>query len=623
MLGKVLAGHYKVTKHLGGGGFGRTYVAQDLHLPGKPLVIIKHLKPISSMQEVLEMARDLFDREAKVLYRLGKHDQIPTLLAHFEEDEEFFLAQDYIHGHTLNQEIQRGRKQSEAYVINFLHQLLPLLEFVHSQQVIHRDIKPSNIMRRKSDGKLVLIDFGAVKEVSTQSLQDQTITRSGLAIGSPGYMPNEQYGGRAQYASDIYAVGVTCIQALTGIAPRDFPEDEATNEIVWRHLVKVSDPLADLLDKMVRFDFRQRYRSVAEVMVDLSKIPMPKSVEAVKPIPVIKVGEADRIPDKVQDKSPVIAPDTLEILPITQIVENLSSLEDQLRVKKLMFLVCTGILENDPERLAGYEMQDLVLSIYEISPNPDQLKIQLFNAVQTIAPAKQPQYLALAKSIYGILLPLYGILSPEEQAASALESDLQQLRVKKLLLYVCRQTWENDLAKLQQVKIGDLLHELRQIAPSLPKLKSLLDESVKATSKPSEYMAIADLILERLAISYDPDAPALADPLLEAEPSLPDLTGLSPELFDIRLELMRYCNPLRLKMLLYAATKSATQGSMDWTELKVHDLDSLLRSLLQNCDNLNAVQNRLCQAAANLQPSDIYQQIINQLLRVLKTIYQA
>lgn len=621
MLGKVLAGHYKVTKHLGGGGFGRTYIAQDLHLPGKPLVIIKHLKPISSMQEVLEMARDLFDREAKVLYRLGKHDQIPTLLAHFEEDEEFFLAQDYIHGHTLNQEIQRGRKQSEAYVINFLHQLLPVLEFVHSQQVIHRDIKPSNIMRRKSDGKLVLIDFGAVKEVSTQSLQDQTITRSGLAIGSPGYMPNEQYGGRAQYASDIYAVGVTCIQALTGIAPRDFPEDEATNEIVWRHLAKVSDPLADLLDKMVRFDFRQRYRNVAEVMVDLSKIPMPKSVEAVKPIPVIKVGEADRIPDKVQDKSPVIAPDTLETLPITQIVENLSSLEDQLRVKKLMFLVCTGILENDPERLAGYEMQDLVLSIYEISPNPDQLKIQLFNAVQTIAPAKQPQYLALAKSIYGILLPLYGILSPEEQAASALESDLQQLRVKKLLLYVCRQTWENDLAKLQQVKIGDLLHELRQIAPSLPKLKSLLDESVKATSKPSEYMAIADLILERLSISYDPDTPALADPLVESEPSLPDLSELSPELFDIRLELMRYCNPLRLKMLLYVATANHTK--MDWTELKIHDLDSLLRSLLQNCANLNAVQNRLCQAATTMQPSDIYQQIINQLLRVLKPIYQS
>jgi len=620
MLGKVLAGHYRVTKHLGGGGFGRTYVAEDLHLPGKPSIIIKHLKPISSMQEVLDMARDLFDREAKVLYRLGKHDQIPSLLAHFEEDEEFFLAQEYIHGHTLNQEIQRGRKQNEAYVINLLHQLLPLLEFVHSQQVIHRDIKPSNIMRRRSDGKLVLIDFGAVKEVSTQSLQDQTITRSGLAIGSPGYMPNEQYGGRAQYASDIYAVGVTCIQALTGISPRDFPEDEATSEIVWRHLAKVSDPLANLLDKMVRFDFRQRYRSVQEVMVDLLKISVPSPADAPKPVSVSKP-VAVKVAEPVH--TPAKTPDTLETLPLSQIAENLSCLEDQLRVKKLMFLVCTGILENDPERLAGYEMQELILSIYEISPSPDQLKVHLLNAVQTIAPAKQPQYLALARAIYGMLLPLYGIPSPQEQAASVLESDLQQLRVKKLLVYVCRQTWENDLAKLQAIKIADLLHELRQIAPSLPKLKSLLDENVKATSKPDEYMAIADLILERLSISYDLDTPALADPLVEAEPSLPDLTGLSPELFDIRLELMRYCNPLRLKMLLYVATVPASQGSMDWTELKIHDLDSLLRSLLQNCTDLNAVQNQLRQAATYLQSSDIYQQIIHQVLRVLKPIYQA
>jgi serine/threonine protein kinase len=610
MLGKVLAGRYRVTKHLGGGGFGRTYVAEDLHLPGKPPVIIKHLKPMSSMQEVLEMARDLFEREAKVLYRLGRHDQIPTLLAHFEEDEEFFLAQEYIHGHTLNQEIQRGKKQSEAYVINFLHQLLPVLEFVHSQQVIHRDIKPSNIIRRKSDGKLVLIDFGAVKEVSTQSLQEQSFTKSGLAIGSPGYMPNEQYGGKAQYASDIYAVGVTCIQALTGISPRDLPEDEATNEIAWRHLAQVSAPLANLLDKMVRFDFRQRYRSVAEVMADLAKISVSPSRETSKPA---------KKPISVKTVEPAPSLATLETLPLTQIVENLMGIEDQLRLKKLMFLVCTGILENDPNRLAGYELQDLVLSIHEISPSPEYLKVQLFNAVQTIAPRKQSQYLALAKSLYRALLPLYGICSPEEQAASALESDLQQLRVKKLLLYVCRQTWENDLGKLQSIKIADLLGELRQIAPSLSQLKSLLEESVKATTKPNEYMAIADLIVERLSMSYHPEPPPVTDSLEEAEPSLPQQSVLSSELFDVRLELMRYCNPLRLKMLLYVATSSNT---IDWTELKTHDLNSLLRSLLHSCPDLPTLHHHLRQALTHLQPENIYQQISNQLLRVLKPMYE-
>ncbi len=610
MLGKVLASRYKVTKHLGSGGFGRTYMAEDLHLPGKPLVIIKHLKPISSMREVLEMARDLFDREAKVLYRLGKHDQIPTLLAHFEEDEEFFLAQEYIHGHPLNHEIQRGKKQSEAYVLNFLHQLLPVLEFVHSQQVIHRDIKPSNIIRRKSDGKLVLIDFGAVKELSNQSFTEHTVTPSGLAIGSPGYMPNEQYAGKAQYASDIYAIGVTCIQALTGISPRDLPQDEMTNEIVWRHLAPVSSALANLIDKMVRFDYQQRYRSVAQLMADLVQIPIP---------PVVELPQPASSPKLIPVKAP--SPETPDTLPLAQVVANLSGIEDQLRLKKLLFLLCTGILEKDPERLAGYELQELVLSIYEINPNPEYLKVQLLNAVQTIAPAKQPQYLALAKSAYGALLPLYGMPSPAEQAASALERDLRQLRVKKLLLYVCRQIWENDLGKLQEIKIADLLCELRQVAPSLPKLQSLLDEGVKVSGKPSEYMAIADLILERLSMTYDPSPPPVADDLSDPELSLPDPSALSTELFDVRLELMRYCNPLHLKILLYVA-QSSSQEAIDWTELKAHDLYSLLRSLLQNCPDLKALQYRLRQASASLQPSDTYQQITNHLLRILKPIYE-
>ncbi|MFN3927730.1 MAG: protein kinase domain-containing protein [Pseudanabaenaceae cyanobacterium] len=284
MLGKTLAGRYRIVRHLAGGGFGRTYLAEDLHLPGKPPCIIKHLKPISSMQEVLDMARDLFEREAKALYRLGKHDQIPSLYAHFEEDEEFFLAQEYIHGFNLNQEIRRGKKLSEAYVLSLLGEILPVLEFVHSQQVIHRDIKPSNIMRRQADNRLVLIDFGAVKEVSRANLHETALTQSTLALGSPGYMPNEQYAGRAQYASDIYALGVTCIQALTGVPPRDLPEHPDTHELQWQHLVEVSAPVAELLERMVKVDFRDRYRTVPELIQDFLKLPLlpppPKSPPA-------------------------------------------------------------------------------------------------------------------------------------------------------------------------------------------------------------------------------------------------------------------------------------------------------------------------------------------------------
>jgi len=604
MLEKVLAGHYRIVKHLGGGGFGRTFLAEDLHLPGKPLCIIKQLKPMSVMADVLELARELFDREAKVLYRLGKHDQIPSLLAHFEEDEEFFLAQEYIQGHTLHKEIQRGHCQSESYVRQLLEEILPVLEFVHNQQVIHRDIKPSNLIRRQQDGKIVLIDFGAVREVTTQSLQETSFTKPGLAVGSPGYMPSEQSSGRAQYASDIYAVGMVCIQALTGIAPRDLPVDEHTGEVKWQNLVQISAPFMEVLTKMVRFDYRQRYRTVSEVYADLAKLPLPTPPS----LPTIIYA---------QDEPPAHEhTDPIATLPIEEICAKFAQFPDQLRLKKLMCLMCTGILENDVDRLQDLDHRDLLLSIYEICPDPDQLKTQVLNAVQTITPAKQNQYLTIGKAIYAILLPLYGVDSPQAQAANALEKDLQQLRVKKLLIYVCRNIWENDLTKIQGYRIADLLKELRQIAPTLPQLRLLLEERVQATNKPEEYQLIAELIVEKLSLSYNQPAEAP----MPSHPSSPNPQAIPKNLIDLRLELMRYCNPLRLKVLLMVAL-SENQGSLDWTELKVHDLDELLRSLITTYSSLADLEARLHSIRNHLQPRDSYQQTILQLLRVLSPIY--
>jgi serine/threonine protein kinase len=266
MLGKTLTGRYKIVEQLGGGGFSQTFIAEDAHLPDRPLCVIKHLKPASTEEEILKISRELFDREAKVLYRLGRHDCIPTLLAHFEEDAEFFLAQELIEGDILTKELKREQCLGEEYTIDFLTNILPTLDFVHCQQVIHRDIKPSNLIRRASDRKIVLIDFGAVKEVSTQPLsqlgsqlgQEQT---SSLVIGSPGYMPNEQYSGKTMFASDIYAVGIIAVQALTGLAPNQIPEDPKTSEFCWRDRIQVTPTLGDVIDKMVRFDFRQRYQS--------------------------------------------------------------------------------------------------------------------------------------------------------------------------------------------------------------------------------------------------------------------------------------------------------------------------------------------------------------------------
>lgn len=183
LSGKVLARRYKIVKVLGSGGFSETYIAEDTQRPGSPLCVVKQLKPASTKPEALQLARRLFHSEAQTLEKLGTHDQIPQLLAYFEEDEEFYLVQEQIIGHTLNQELPPGRAIDEIAAIKIVRDLLQTLTFVHQNNVIHRDIKPSNIIRRHSDGKLVLIDFGAVKEVSTKQLdtEEQTPFTIGLA----------------------------------------------------------------------------------------------------------------------------------------------------------------------------------------------------------------------------------------------------------------------------------------------------------------------------------------------------------------------------------------------------------------------------------------------------------
>src|SRR5919202_2058669 len=268
MQGKILGGRYQIISHLGRGGFGTTFVAEARHLPGNPQCVVKQLKPKKNSEDplALQAARRLFDREAEVLYQLGNHERIPRLFAHFEEDGDFYLVQELIAGNELRKELQLGQQLSEAQVIVLCIEILEILEFVHQQDVIHRDIKPSNLIRRRQDGKIVLIDFGAVKQIGTQVIASQDQTSLTIAIGSPGYMPNEQLAGKPRFCSDIYAVGILGIQALTGLNPRQFPEDLKTSEIIWRDQVRVSPDLADILDKMVRYDFRERYQSATEVL---------------------------------------------------------------------------------------------------------------------------------------------------------------------------------------------------------------------------------------------------------------------------------------------------------------------------------------------------------------------
>lgn len=268
-----LGGRYRILSHLGGGGFGQTYLSEDLHLPGRPRCVVKQLQLRKTNGISLQEARRLFNAEAEALYALGSHDQIPQLLAHFEDGEQFYLAQEYVEGCLLSDEIANSAGFSEQQTLDLLQDLLTTLDFVHRHHVIHRDIKPSNLIRRQRDGKVVLIDFGSVKQVSSQPIETDGQVSITVAIGSLGYMPNEQLAGQPCLSSDIYAVGMLAIQVLTGVDPKRLPKDVKTSEVVWRESAPTLSPgLADLIDQMVRYDFRQRPATAGEALVALAAL---------------------------------------------------------------------------------------------------------------------------------------------------------------------------------------------------------------------------------------------------------------------------------------------------------------------------------------------------------------
>lgn len=284
MIGQLLDGRYKIIKSLAAGGFGQTFIAEDIKQFNK-ICVVKQLKPTFSDPAALKVARRLFEAEAQLLNRLGNHDQIPHLLAYFESNQEFFLVQDFVEGNSLEQEIVVGKKMSEAQAIALLSSILEPLAFIHEQKVIHRDIKPANLIRRQQDGEVVLIDFGAVKEIAAAQINAQGQTQIGTIIGTPGYMSSEQGRGKPKLSSDLYATGMIIVQALTGKIPPmgyntvdELYEDPNTAEIVWRQDVAVSSQLAQILDKMICYDFRQRYRSATEVKQALAVVDSSQAI---------------------------------------------------------------------------------------------------------------------------------------------------------------------------------------------------------------------------------------------------------------------------------------------------------------------------------------------------------
>jgi Ca-activated chloride channel family protein len=261
----LLQERYRAIKPIGQGGFGRTFLCVDESTPSQRRCVIKQFFPQQQGTHNLQKATELFRQEAQRLEVLGKHPQISELLAYFEQDDHQYLVQEFIDGENLAQELARNGPFNESQIRQLLESVLPVLQFVHSHQMIHRDIKPENIIRSRKNGQLVLVDFGAAK-YTTETM----LGRTGTVIGSAAYTAPEQVKGKAIFASDLYSLGVTCIHLLTQIPPFDL-SDTSEDTWVWRHYLRkpISHELGRILDKMLESATKRRYQSVEEVLNDL------------------------------------------------------------------------------------------------------------------------------------------------------------------------------------------------------------------------------------------------------------------------------------------------------------------------------------------------------------------
>jgi serine/threonine-protein kinase len=258
----VVDGRYQIIKRIGKGGFAHTYLAKNLTAEGTPHCVVKQLRPKVDNPRMLQ----LFKLEATILDRF-KHSQIPKMVECFEHQGDRFMVQDFVAGDDLTKEFTVGHQWSEAKVVRFLREMLKVLSYVHQKQAIHRDIKPANIIRRWDNGQLFLIDFGAVRDLENKSPDPVPV------VGTPGYYAPEQVDGVATFSSDIYALGMTAIQFVTGQYPLHLPKNGA-QEVVWRDLTSISDQLATILEQMTRADETDRYNCTMAVLADLEMLPL-------------------------------------------------------------------------------------------------------------------------------------------------------------------------------------------------------------------------------------------------------------------------------------------------------------------------------------------------------------
>jgi len=487
MLGKLLQGRYQVVQVLSNGRFCQTYIAQDTHRPGHPTCVVKHLKPANNHPESLQTLRRLFTREAQALKQLGHYDQVPELLAYFEDNLEFYLVQEFIAGHPLSAELLPDRRWTESQVVQMLQQVLGILEFVHDHGLIHRDIKPSNLIRRQQDRRLVLIDFSSVKQAWTQvvTAQGQTSTSiavgisATMAIGTPGYMPTEQGRGRPRPNSDIYALGMIAIQALTGMTPTQLPENADTGEIIWRHQAQVSAGLASVLNKMVRYNFKDRYQSATEALQALQSLTnlYPRTQPKAPRQPLVTATAVPQAPPSEQETIPGFADNQSETLLGDKTSD--ASVPTFRNKSALRIGIRTGVVGTG----VGCVLALIVGSYYSLLPHAPTSKVQ--NYPGSSLTKNTSSNIALANTLTGHTNMVWSVaIRPDDQTVISSSGDktikLWNLRTGELLRnltghadmvlsvglsrngqILASSSWDSTI-KIWNLRTGELLHTLAQ-----------------------------------------------------------------------------------------------------------------------------------------------------------------
>ncbi|MEM9219422.1 MAG: serine/threonine-protein kinase [Cyanobacteria bacterium P01_F01_bin.150] len=290
---------YKALKLLGQSGLGRTFLAVDITQALKPRYIIKQLFPLQQGLKSQQKAIALFHQEAHLLKRLSSHPQVPNLYDCFEQNGYYYLVQELIDGQNLSQKLAQSGPYAESQIWQLLADVLPVLKFLHKNQVIHRDIKPDNLIRRHTDGQLFLVDLGAAKRATGMAL-----ALTGTIIGSAEYAASEQARGKATFASDIYSVGVTCVHLLTDTSPFNL-FDSGEGKWVWQDYLSnsVSHDLSRLLDKMIQQQSDHRYQTVNQLQHIVRQKTLVMTKQRKKALAILQPFSKSQKP---QDKAPAL-----------------------------------------------------------------------------------------------------------------------------------------------------------------------------------------------------------------------------------------------------------------------------------------------------------------------------